>query len=125
MKKVLNVIVFISCYMLLLSFTAYAKSQVLEVSDEFSDATFWRIMGGVCTLLIFIVSYQVRQRDKLLDKVAGIIFGTEDQPGLKTRIAVIESEISRCEGCNPSFAPHKRVGDKSPHLHVRHPSEED
>ena len=124
MKKFINVIVFVCCYALLLSFTAYAKSQVTEVSDEFSDATFWRVMGGVCTLLIFIVSYQIRQRDKLLDRIGDIIFGTEDTPGIKTRLAVLENEIERCEHCSPSFASHKRSSDKVPHVHVRHSPEE-
>lgn len=97
----------------LFSWAAWAGE---KPSADLPDDFFWKIIGAGSVVIMAIASYQIRQRDALLDKVANVIYGNEDKPGLITRTAVLENKVDSCAECTPF---HLRAGESEPHYHVR------
>ena len=87
-------------------------------ANDLPDDFFWKVIGGACVVVVAVVGYQTRQRDALLDKVAGIVYGNENSPGMLTRMTLIEDRIDRCPECSGNAA-HQRQGDVVPHYHRR------
>jgi len=96
------------------SWVAWAgEKPVHDLPDDF----FWKVIGAGSVLIMAVVGYQIRQRDQLLDKMAHIIYGNEDNPGLITRTALLEKTIDTCPECTPGY--HNRIGETEKHRHTR------
>lgn len=62
-------------------------------------------MAVAISVLCLYTGYSLKKdsekRDALIARIAQTIYGSEDKPGLLTRISVMENTVDRCGGCTP------------------------
>ena len=84
---------------------------------DFKQIPYW-LMAICCVYTV----YSLKKRDDVIDSIVKIIYGSDQQRGMESRLSVVESTIDRCPECTPSGAvqAHSRWCDHgTTHMHLR------